>query len=494
MENFDIKESTELFWNEFVTGNFSKLDNFLSPDCRLQDQFGIGVGSNDHSKVMAKLKEIQQKLVGAKLDTTMKNIQVMRNTIQIRYMVSGSYGFIKIVLGFAVEWHQGIITNLVIIKGASDSTFYVDDTEAPVVTAPAAPISSAVEEPVAHQTSATSTISNSTEAAISQQHIEPSPTVFTPASSTTSAAKPSKWYPGKLLTRAVSKETPTAAISQLAISEPLAPYDTLYPMGKSLTTPYIVPKPPLILPTLRITIIKCTNLVSRLKTLIPRPINCYVEVTVHNRTRSTPVVSRSADPVFDATNGNNQFMFEIPNTLSFNVTNGFIWIRIKDKHPVVAEDILAEVKIPLVSLKCCYDSTLNSANDLCLPLQLLERRTIGRGFLLATDVESDPATAADLSCLYINVCKMDIYQWWILEELRARDEQREQERLKQLAEKQKQSSASSQSKTKAKPKSSAPPPAPTPVAPKEVPVVCKDAELTAKTHWVDDKDIICCPE
>lgn len=208
-------------------------------------------------------------------------------------------------------------------------------------------------------------------------------------------------------------------------------------------------------PTVTITVLKCTHLKSRLKRVITRPINCYAEVNVHECTRSTPVVSNSANPVFDARNGNNKFIFEIPNKPEFNARNGMIVITLKDKHALLSEDVLAVVYIPLISVKCSENALADSATNLCIPLDLFEQQKLGKKFIsprtggndeaaiarskgrsISTDAKDKTNSNASVDiteetpCLFITVAKVDMQQWWMLAELKEREEEAGREKAR----------------------------------------------------------------
>ena len=104
-KELDLLDATRLFWRLVLSGNFDELDNLLAPDCRIQDQFSnTGRGLNGHDKVVTKFREVNEKINGAKIDPEMKHLQLMRNQTQVRFMIIGSYGFMRICFGMAV-WH-----------------------------------------------------------------------------------------------------------------------------------------------------------------------------------------------------------------------------------------------------------------------------------------------------------------------------------------------------------------------------------------------------
>lgn len=172
--------------------------------------------------------------------------------------------------------------------------------------------------------------------------------------------------------------------------------------GQILSAPYLIPKPPTLPASIKINIVGCTNLKSRLVRLVPRPINCYVCVSVAGITRQTPII-RDANPIFkDLPEAS--FLFELPNSAEFR-EEGIIEIVIKDKH-VLDEDILSEVQIPLVSLKTA--ANISDLTQLTIPLTLHERKPrFGKGFKTSQISKIDEK----LSVIILTISKVDILQW-----------------------------------------------------------------------------------
>ncbi len=131
-DELDSKISaTKSFYADLIAGNFDAVENFLSPDCRLQDQFEMGRGLSGIDQCMNKLKETQPKLVSTKGMDKMLSPTLMRNKKQVRFVLHGKIGFLSITIGWAVEWSCGIITSLVIIKNTTESVFFIDNTPLP---------------------------------------------------------------------------------------------------------------------------------------------------------------------------------------------------------------------------------------------------------------------------------------------------------------------------------------------------------------------------
>ena len=460
-KELDLLDATRLFWRLVLSGNFDELDNLLAPDCRIQDQFSnTGRGLNGHDKVVTKFREVNEKINGAKIDPEMKHLQLMRNQTQVRFMIIGSYGFMKICLGFALEWQFGIVVAVVVMRNTTTDIFLNDETFKPI----------AVPEPTPEPTHVVTSVASEP---VASEPVGPSCTsTDEPASASPSAGSQAmpvddgKWYPGKNIKRRLSQANAANAKTAGTSSPSAAPapfHNQTSPdgvaqsaglvLGEDLLPPFLIPKPPKVAATVTVTVLKCTNLKSRLTRLIPRPINCYVEVNVHNCTRATPVVSKNAHPVFDTTNGNNRFIFEIPNTPVFNSRNGMIVITLRDKHALLSEDVLAVVYLPLISLKCNDSSTEDNSTHLCIPLDLFEKQKIGKRFTsggnddaaiarskgrsISTDGnDKNSNTNVDVTeetpSLFLSVNKVDMQQWWLLAELKEREEEavREKERMR----------------------------------------------------------------
>lgn len=449
----DLLDATRHFWSLVMESKFDELADLLAPDCRIQDHFSnTGRGANGVESVIAKFKEVNEKIIGAKIDQEMKYLQLMRNQTQVRFMIIGTYGFMNIVLGFALEWQHGIVVAVVVMRRTSTEIFLKDETLKPI--------------PV--------------------EHVSPMPpaqaaaTCVTPEKSTdgsgcsgdelgSAESTDGKWFPGKNIKRRLSQHSaatkpppvPVLDSSAAPFRNQTIPAATVGDLGgmlnHDLQPPFLIPKPPDVPATLTITLLKCTNLKSRLPRLIPRPINCYAEVNLHDVTRSTPVVSNSANPVFDSTNGHNKFMFEIPNLPAFNSRNGMIVITLKDKHALVSEDVLAVVYIPLISLKCSDSNAYGNSTNLCIPLDLFEKQKFGKKFIhpiessgandlaaiarsrsrttsndknASTSSSSNVSVTEDTPCLFISVNKVDMYQWWVLAELKEREEEKVREKVR----------------------------------------------------------------
>ena len=375
-------------------------------------------------------------------------------------MISDKIGFISITIGFALEWIHNIVTHIVIIKNVSESVFMVDNTkqtQVQIQTITPNAIDPTEENEVAVSNSTAQPLSASTPIETDESSVATPTPVITTVDSAPTPTSPSKWYPGKYAkqVRSKSKDTKddtskfTEPPASIPNTTPNAPVDVeltweLYfetVLGRSLTPPYLVPRPPPIPPTITVTVHRAVGLVSRMKRVVARPINSYVELTIHDRVRSTPVVRMNANPVYDTTNGLNKFIFEIPSLLGFNSTNGILHVDVKDRHVVAQEDLLACVDIPFASLKTTNTGS-GALAELCYPLDMKERnanilprlhvaRKVTHSHIATTPTvagEGNSNKELDVGpCVFLSVNKVDIMSWWVLEEQRMRDEKRKRD-------------------------------------------------------------------
>lgn len=490
-------EATKIFWESLVDGDFESINRFLSPDCRLQDSFDEHArGLAGNVKCLEKLKDVRQKIVSNRLNSTMKSTALMRNEKEVRFMISDKIGFISVTIGFALEWVHNIVTHIVIIKNVSESVFMVDNTK------------EMIPQPISVEPDNTAAVVHETSGdAQDQSSVERSPiedlSEQTPAKSCDSPSG-GKWYPGKYAkkVRSKSKEichpSEQSNIGDMGMELTWESYFESV-LGRTLTPPYLVPRPPPIPPTITVTVHRAVGLVSRMKRVVSRPINSYVEITVFDRVRSTPVVRMNANPVYDSTNGLNKFIFEIPNLPHFNATNGILHVDVKDTHMVAQEDILACVDIPFASIKTTSGQT--AATELCYPLHLMEKnadilprlhvsRKVRHPHTIATPVavEGDGKAPVELRgspCIFLSINKVDIMSWWVLEEQRMRDKKRkeaaaEEKMRAKLASPKKAALKSHQSKKNEEEKRR-----------RRDPSV--DQLREQRDHWVDDDEVTHCP-
>jgi hypothetical protein len=473
-----ILEATNHFYDALLSGDFDTVEDMLSPDCRIQDQLVGGRGTNSLDMCMEKLRELHSKTSKAKVNMSMKSLRLMRNGKQVRFLAMPRVAFVTMTIGFALDWHGGIIVCIVICRDTTEDAFLKDSTTAPAPAPAPAPVAAAVspaatpvkEPPQSSPKSDTSppTSARAPDPAPSTAPLPapierpisdsiassppkapaaatgPPPQEFhkvqsvrtssTDSTGSNSQTEQKGWYPGKLLGRRPSSLPNTTTSSHLAVpvaarrlSAPSAvngqvsSVASYFAAGNEIWPPYLVPQPPPIAPTLVIRVTCCTDLKSRLIRVIKRPINSYVTVQVGNQSRQTPIVSGTPNPVFP----NERWIFEIsPDT-------EFIHFIVKDKH-LIDEDTLAEVDVPLASLRCRVSSS-EPMTQLTIPLVLREKR-FGKGLKRVGLMEQG-------ALLNIEATRVDIMQWWVLEELRMRDEarereikQREEERLKKQAE------------------------------------------------------------
>jgi hypothetical protein len=413
-----ILEATTAFYDSLLQGDFEAVEDMLAPDCRIQDQLVGGRGTNNLEICMEKLRELHSKTSRAKVNMTMKSLRLMRNGKQTRFVATPRVAFVTMTIGFALDWHGGIIVCIVICRDATEDVFMKDNTVASskvssvmdvteptkLTPAPASELSAAVPAPPRAPEPLTESPVLSTDK-VSVVETEPPRAVSTDSGSSSSGQQ-KKWYPGKLLGRRPSS-LPNASTTS-TLSAPHTIVSSYFAAGNELLPPFLVPQPPAIPPTLIVVVKSCSNLKSRLIRVIKRPINASVVVKVGNQTRQTDVVSKTSCPVFAA----ERFIFEItPET-------EFLHFIIKDKH-LLDEDTLAEVEVSVASLKCKTSST-EPMQKLTIPLVLREKR-FGKGLKAKIAVMEQDAV------MTIEASRVDIMQWWVLEELRRRDVVRELE-------------------------------------------------------------------
>lgn len=432
-----IIDGTTMFFHSLVKKDFATVEDYLCPDCRLQDQFGEGHGVSGSDKCMKKIREVGDRLSTAGL-VNMESVTLTRNLRQVRFMLHGKLGFIKISLGFAVEWSCGIISMLVIVKNPVDCEFLRDDTIAPSPSTDAAEIDNFNRSSEMVGTDSIDITSAVTAACIFKDdeltHIPQTECSVVIGKSeqeeVSTKDKGDKWYPGKYIQQR-RKSTHTAPGKVLNsfwdLSKP-ADYDVVMEsVGVNLQAPFLIPRPPAIPAALTVTVEAATHLKSRLVRLVTRPVNSYVSVSVAGRVRDTPIVSKNSSPDYGAAcaNGENIFIFELPNSVEFR-REGCIEFTIKDKH-LRDEDVLAEVVLPIISLKCKADHTAPTRLELPVELFSKHKPRLGKGFIKRRSESKDSQKKGEeaISHLIVSISKVDIMLWWVLEEIRARDKARE---------------------------------------------------------------------
>lgn len=428
-----IVEGSRAFFESLVKKDFANVEDFLSPDCRLQDQFGEGRGVSGSDQCMDKIREVAGKLAGAGL-TKMESVCVMRNKRQVRFMLHGKVGFMKIAIGFAIEWSCGIISMLVIVRNAVDGEFLEDNTEAPQLeVSPELPTEAVAQHVVPHDESHISAAVADCAHELTDFSITADATATTGPlgvhkDGAAGQAKSEKWFPGKYIQQHRASSNP--AVQKIpnpywAASRPADYNVVMQSVGVNLQPPYLVPRPPAVSAALTVTVESASQLKSRLVRIVTRPVNSYVSVTVAGRSRNTPVVSKSSYPDYGAAspNGENIFIFELPNSVEFR-RNGCIEFTIKDKN-FRDEDILAEIVLPIISLKCKTDHTAPTA--LQLPVEHFSKHItrLGKGFKKRRSESHDSHKGEEIAYLNVSISKVDIMLWWVLEEIQARDEARE---------------------------------------------------------------------
>lgn len=376
-ENNNLIELTTLFWwdvlksNNNINNNFSQ---FLSPYCRIQDNFKDDYLHSIQGKYSCELKliELKNKIKISGLNPTIKNIKQMLCGYQIRFLIYGRVQISKldsiiVSIGIAIEWQNGYISGIVIVKNVDKDDFF-DDTE----------------------------------------YID--------------------W-----------RES-TMSLFSVPLSEEYEQikWDGLF-LGNRLNPPYLIPRPPLLPPTVSIYILSCHNLQSRLIRYISRPINCRVTIKVGNVQQHTQTIKNNSNPIFCKSPLTSEpFVFQIP-TLSF--LSGYLEIFIEDMFPLT-KDLLAKVQIPYSIIPFQQDTIMS--NEIFIPLTLLESYILTPSSSSSSSSSSKENDIISRTCYFgdnqqiqkeineeskpylkIRISKVDVLQWWLMEEIHARDQQRE---------------------------------------------------------------------
>jgi hypothetical protein len=394
----DLIELTHLFWWDVM--NNSDFTNFLSPYCRIQDDFGNhSRGIHGKNSCREKLNELKNRIRSIGLDSTIKQIKLMKDLHQIRFLITGriqmtSSESILASIGIAIEWQNSYITGVVISRNVDQNSFLDENY------------------------------------GLEQNPIRESCT--------------------SLFSIPLSEEY-----------EPI-PCDAPLFLGRTLNPPFLVPRPPLIPPTLSVHIVSCHNLQSRLIRFISRPINCRVSVRVGNIIQKTSTIKNSSNPIFCSSPITaDPFVFQIP-TLSF--LSGSLELIVEDLFPVPS-NVLAKVRIPYSIIP--FQQDLVTSNDMFIRLSLHQPYLLsptscsssssphpsassfppssapphvpspGSNSTSPHDLISQMCFLGDspqiqkeiltdlIPYLKIRISKVDVFQWWVMEELQARDQVRE---------------------------------------------------------------------
>lgn len=120
----DLFEATKSFWNAFYIKDDEGLDNLLSPDCRMQNDYGDSSrGINGSESCLKKLNEIQSKVSGFETGTTKLHFKVMKSKCQTRFLICVEVEELQFNVGFILEWEYGIIVGIVVVNDAINKGF-----------------------------------------------------------------------------------------------------------------------------------------------------------------------------------------------------------------------------------------------------------------------------------------------------------------------------------------------------------------------------------
>jgi hypothetical protein len=400
-KSMDLIELTNLFWWDVMksNGNLHDFTNFLSPYCRIQDDFGNNArGIHGKYSCHEKLIELKSRIRSTGLDSSIKQIKLMKDH-QIRFLIYGriqmtSLESILASIGIAIEWQNSFITGIVISRNVDKDLFF--------------------DENYGFETN---------------NQIRESCT--------------------SLFSVPLSEEY-----------EPI-PYNAPLFLGRTLNPPYLVPRPPLIPPTLSVHIVSCHNLQSRLIRFISRPIHCRISIRVGKIIQKTSIIKNSSNPIFCSSPlTTDPYVFQIP-TLSF--LSGSLELIVEDMFPIPS-NILAKVHIPYSIIP--FQQDLITSNDMYIRLSLNQPYLLSPTSSSTSSIPFPPPTPpaplspspsvskeSDLTdsqelisqmCflgdspqiqkeiftdllpyLKIRISKVDVFQWWVMEELQARDQIRE---------------------------------------------------------------------
>jgi hypothetical protein len=437
--------ATEEFFREVVDRDFVALESALAHDSRLQEGTAVGGRSvTGIDKVLEKLEDISGRVNRAGFKKA-ENVVLMRNGAQTRFILKTKIGFMSLSVGWRIEWSCGLITRIVVEKDPkSEELFMLDDTEVPVaVTSPqsSSPAGTATAQDVGLGTDIIDSDSNSlsdagrpicdkTDKATSDtmraSHENAPGSEVLGASHDSTGAKERR-ASSESVQGLVEYNLPILS-GDLDKSSSPAPRcgfeDIAKMMNVDLHSPYLVPQPPALAPMLKIAVLNCQHLSSRRVRILERPVNAYVVVTVGKSSHKTPICYRTSNPDFSSLEGETSFIFETPNTIEFR-QNGFIGIEVRDVYPIGdAYDLLAHLRVPMIALKSVVDST--SSEIVRLKLNQLGKFHKFRG------IRKD-SPASEEATIELSMSKIDIMQWWVVEETRAREEAAEVSRREDRA-------------------------------------------------------------
>lgn len=299
------------FWNYFIEGNFLQLNNFISNNCEIKNNFfEISLIKNKENSLNY-LKEFHSKLLQPTLKynyQTLNNLILIKKQKQTRFLILNKNILSNLNYGIALNWLFGVIIEIVIIKNTNSELFFNENYY----------LNSSLSSEEQQNSNNNNNYNNNND--------NDNENNFTTSTSLTTTSK-------------------LSSSSQ---------------QNYILNPPYLVPRPPIVPATLTVTIMECCNLKSRLVRVIERSVCSYVVVEFCDVKRRTETVKYNNFPSF---NIHTNFIFEF-NELQ---RNSSIYFTIMDEH-FINDDILAQAEIPIESLPNRLDSS--TPIDITLPLLL----------------------------------------------------------------------------------------------------------------------------
>jgi len=123
----DLLESTQMFWSDIYSNQ--ELSYMITPDCRIASGFEQrSFGVNGIDNCLDLLYTLQKSLSKADVNPEMQNLMLMKTGTQTRFYITGTYLDKPFTLCFALEWCNGIIIGIVIIKEETVAEGFLRDS------------------------------------------------------------------------------------------------------------------------------------------------------------------------------------------------------------------------------------------------------------------------------------------------------------------------------------------------------------------------------
>lgn len=220
-----------------------------------------------------------------------------------------------------------------------------------------------------------------------------------------------------------------------------------YMLGSRVQPPFFNPRPPGgDITKLYITVIGCRNLKSPFVRLIPRPVNAFVEVQIGDQKLRTETKQTDLNPLYDS---NTTFLFELHDIYmdELRFDNGVIQLKVSDSCFSVTK--IGAAWIPFSSIgfsadssdptlltlpiitgeKPTYFSVRQTTEGVTLPpVATTSRTALGRthnDMLIEHAQAENQAHGLPGPTVSVLISKVNPVMFWMLEELRAHDEEKD---------------------------------------------------------------------